>query len=254
MGVAGSMMPGGAHVAKVRPADPARKAAVPDAVSAASVGGRYRVLIVEDHAILRDGLRALLGSSPGIDVVGEASDGLAAVALVRKLEPDLVLMDLSMPKMTGTEAIREIARNYPRTKIVALTVSNSEESFLAAVEAGAHSYVLKDTTYTELMSAIRGTLAGKTYLSPGISRTVLEGYLESRKRRTVPRTEWERLTARERQILKLIAEGQTSRAIADALCISPKTVDRHRSNLMEKLDLHSVSALTVFAVKRGLLA
>ncbi|HWR98831.1 MAG TPA: response regulator transcription factor [Candidatus Methanoperedens sp.] len=232
----------------------ARAPLSPQPASVPYATGRYRVLIVEDHAILRDGLRSLLASAPGFEVVGEATNGLEAIALVQKYEPHLVLMDISMPKMNGTEAIREIARRYPKTKIVALTVSNSEETFLATVDAGAHSYVLKDTSYVDLMSAIRCTLAGKTYLSPGISRTVLEGYLDSKKKRSAPRTEWEKLTARERQVLKLIAEGQTSRAIADALCISAKTVERHRSNMMEKLDLHSVSALTVFAVKKGLIA
>jgi DNA-binding NarL/FixJ family response regulator len=217
-------------------------------------GVRHRVVIVEDHTILRDGLRALLSSAPGLEVVAEGANGLEAVALVQKLQPDLVLMDLAMPKMSGTEAIREIHRRFPQVKIIALTVNNNEESFLAAIDAGANSYVLKDTSYVDLMSAIRSTLAGKTYLSPGISRQVLDGYLESKKKGTAPRTELDRLTARERQVLKLIAEGQTSRAIADALCISAKTVERHRSNLMEKLDLHSVSALTVFAVKKGMLA
>jgi len=217
-------------------------------------GVRHRVLIVEDHAILRDGLRALLSGDPLLEVVADAANGLEAVAQVQKHQPDLVLMDLSMPKMTGTEAIREIRHRFPQTKIIALTVNNSEESFLAAVGAGANSYVLKDTSYVDLMSAIRNTLAGRTYLSPGISRQILEGYIESKRNKTPPRTELEKLTARERQVLKLIAEGQTSRAIAETLCISAKTVERHRSNLMEKLDLHSVSALTLFAVKKGLLS
>ena len=220
----------------------------------ASPGVRHRVLIAEDHTILRDGLRALLASAPELEVVADAANGIEAVAMVQKHQPDLVLMDLSMPKMTGTEAIREIRHCFPQTRIIALTVNNSEESFLAAIDAGANSYVLKDIFYVDLMSAIRNTLAGRTYLSPGISRPILEGYIESKRTKTPPRTELEKLTARERQVLKLIAEGQTSRAIAETLCISAKTVERHRSNLMEKLDLHSVSALTLFAVKKGLLS
>lgn len=222
--------------------------------TAAFPGVRHRVLIVEDHAILRDGLRALLSGEPGLEVVADAANGLEGIALVQRHQPDLVLMDLSMPKMTGTEAIREIRHRFPQTRIIALTVNNSEESFLAAIDAGANSYVLKETSYVDLMSAIRSTLAGKTYLSPGMSRPVLEGYIESKRNKTQPRSELEKLTARERQVLKLIAEGQTSRAIAETLCISAKTVERHRSNLMEKLDLHSVSALTLFAVKKGLLS
>lgn len=233
---------------RLQPHDPPVLRAAPFA------GARHRVLIVEDHTILRDGLRALLSSAKELEVVADAANGLEAVAQVRKHLPDLVLMDLAMPKMTGMEAIREIRHRFPLTRIIALTVNNSEESFLAAIDAGADSYVLKDTSYVDLMSAIRNTLAGKTYLSPGISRQVLEGYIESKRNKTTPRTELEKLTARERQVLKLIAEGQTSRAIADTLCISTKTAERHRSNLMEKLDLHSVSALTLFAVKKGLLS
>lgn len=228
--------------------------AAPALRKTASPGVRHRVLIAEDHTILRDGLRALLSSAPELEVVADAANGLEAIALIQKHQPDLVLMDLSMPKMTGTEAIREIRHRFPRTRIIALTVNNSEESFFAAIDAGANSYVLKDTPYLELMSAIRSTLAGKTYLSPGISRPVLEGYIESKRNKIPPRTELEKLTARERQVLKLIAEGQTSRAIGETLCISAKTAERHRSNLMEKLDLHSVSALTLFAMKKGLLA
>lgn len=232
---------------QTRPHDPRGR-------TAASPVARHRILIVEDHTILRDGLRALLSSVPWLEVVADAADGLEAIAQAQRHHPDLVLMDLSMPKMTGTEAIREIRRRFAQTKILALTVNNSEESFLAAIDAGADSYVLKETSYVDLLSAIRNTLAGKTYLSPGISRSVLEGYIESKRNNTPLRTELEKLTSRERQVLKLIAEGQKSRTIAETLCISAKTVERHRSNLMEKLDLHSVAALTLFAVKRGLLS
>lgn len=233
---------------QTRPHDP------PGGRTAASTVVRHRILIVEDHTILRDGLRALLSSVPWLEVVADAADGLEAIAQAQRHQPDLVLMDLAMPKMTGTDAIREIRRRFAQTKIIVLTVNNSEEIFLAAIDAGADSYVLKETSYVDLLSAIRNTLAGKTYLSPGISRSVLEGYLKSKRNNTPPRTELEKLTSRERQVLKLIAEGQKGRTIAETLGISAKTVERHRSNLMEKLDLHSVSALTLFAVKKGLLS
>ena len=233
---------------RTRPHDP------PVQRTAASRGGRHRILIVEDHTILRDGLRALLSGAPWLEVVADAADGLQAIALVQRHQPDLVLMDLSMPKMTGTEAIREIRRRFALTKIIVLTVNNSEESIMAALDAGADSYVLKETSYVDLMSAIRSTLSGKMYLSPGVSRSVLEGHRENKRKMTPPRTELEKITSRERQVLKLIAEGQRSRTIAETLGISAKTVERHRENLMEKLDLHSVSALTLFAVKKGLIS
>jgi DNA-binding NarL/FixJ family response regulator len=153
--------------------------------------------------------------------------------------------------MGGVDAIREISRRFPKTRTLALTVLRSEESFLEVMRAGANGYILKDASCSELVGAIRQVLAGKTYLSPELSETVLAGYLEGRGEKT-PQTAWESLTQRERQILKMVAEGFTNRQIADHLCISSKTVDRHRTNLMRKLDLHSASALTVFAVKKGL--
>jgi len=212
---------------------------------------RHRVILAEDHTILREGLRSLLATCPEIEVVAEAANGLEAVSKVEKLQPDLILMDLSMPLMGGVDAIREISRRFPKTRTLALTVLRAEESFLDAMRAGANGYILKDASCSELIGAIRQVLAGKTYLSPELSQTVLEGYLEGRGEK-VPQTAWESLTQRERQILKMVAEGRTNRQIADHLCISAKTVDRHRTNLMRKLDLHSASALTVFAVKKGL--
>jgi DNA-binding NarL/FixJ family response regulator len=214
---------------------------------------KHRILIAEDHTILREGLNSLLATRPGIEVVAEAANGLEAVSKVQKLQPDLVLMDLSMPLMDGIEAIREIARRFPKTRTLALTVQRNEESFLEAMRAGASGFILKDSCCTDLLAAIRLVLAGKTYISPELSRTVLEGYLESREEKA-PRTAWESLTQRERQILKMVAEGCTNRQVADHLCISAKTADRHRTNLMRKLDLHSASALTAYAVRKGLVS
>jgi DNA-binding NarL/FixJ family response regulator len=213
---------------------------------------RHRVVIAEDHTILREGLRSLLASCPEIEIVAEAANGLEAVSRVEKHQPSLVLMDISMPLMDGIEAIREISRRFPQTRTLALTVLRGEESFLDAMRAGASGYILKDASCHELLAAIRQVLAGKTYLSPELSQTVLEGYLESKGKR-LPSTAWETLTQRERQILKMVAEGRTNRQIADHLCICAKTVDRHRANLMRKLDLHSAAALTVFAMKKGLI-
>ena len=209
-------------------------------------------MIAEDHTILRQGLKALLSSNPDFKIVGEAEDGREAVRSAETLSPDLILMDLSMPKMTGTEAIHEIKKRSTDTKIVVLTVHRGEEYVLSALEAGADGYVLKDANHDELTTAIRKVLDGKRYLSPDISGKVIEGYLAG-KNAIRKKTSWDTLTPREREILKLIAEGYKSKEMAEFLFISSKTVQKHRSNLMEKLDLHNTAALTVFAIEKGLI-
>jgi len=214
---------------------------------------KYRIVIAEDHTILREGLRALLSSNPDFEIVGEAEDGREAIRCVEKLKPHLVLTDLSMPRMNGMEAIREIRRRAPETKVLVLTVHKTDEYILATLQAGADGYLLKDSTHAELLAAVRHVLSGKHYISPGISDKVLDGYLEGRKTLET-RTSWETLTAREREILKLIAEGYKNKEIADDLCISVKTVEKHRANLMEKLNLHNVQALTTYAIEKGLVS
>jgi DNA-binding NarL/FixJ family response regulator len=169
------------------------------------------------------------------------------------LKPHLILTDLSMPRMNGMDAIREIKRRSPETKILVLTVHRTEEYILETLKAGANGYLLKDSTHAELLMAVRHVLSGKHYISPGISDKVLEGYLDARKSLKT-RTSWETLTQREREILKLIAEGYKNKEIADDLCISVKTVEKHRANLMEKLNLHNVQALTAFAIEKGLVS
>lgn len=208
-----------------------------------------RIVIAEDHTILREGLRSLLSSEPELRVVGEAKDGREAIRRVEQLEPDLILMDLSMPRMNGVEAIREIKNRIPETKVLALTVHKAEEFVLEVLQAGADGYVLKDASSEELVMAIRSVLEGQRYLSPAVSQMVIEGYLAGRKTGESP---WDTLTKREREILKLIAEGHKNKEIADYLCISVKTVEKHRANLMKKLDLHSAAALTAYAMERGL--
>lgn len=214
---------------------------------------KYRIFIAEDHTIVREGLRSLVSCNPEFEVVGEAEDGREAIRGVEQCKPDLILMDLSMPRMNGLEAIRDIRRVSPVTKILILTIHKTEEYILPVLKAGAHGYVLKNDTQAELMAAIQNVLKGKSYLSPGISEKVIEGYVEGKK--TIKTTSsWDTLTQREREILKLIAEGYKSKEIADSLCISVKTVIKHRSNLMEKLDLHNISALTAFAIEKGLVS
>ncbi|MBW2016351.1 MAG: response regulator transcription factor [Deltaproteobacteria bacterium] len=210
----------------------------------------YRIIIAEDHTILREGLRALLSSKPSFEVVAEAEDGRDAIRSVVEHRPDLILMDLSMPNMNGLEAIREIKKQNPDTKIIVLTVHKAEEYILAALQAGADGYVLKDATHAELEMAIMNVLQGKRFLSPGISEKVIGGYLEG-KMGMKEKSAWDTLTQREREILKLIAEGNKNKEIAEYLCISQKTVEKHR---MKKLDLHNVAALTAFAMEKGLIS
>jgi DNA-binding NarL/FixJ family response regulator len=214
---------------------------------------KYRVVIAEDYTILREGLRALLASDPIFEIVGEAADGREAIERVERLKPALVLMDLSMPRMNGMDAIREIKRRSAATKILVLTVHKAEEYILTTLKAGADGYVLKDSNQAELMMAIKSVLSGKHFISPAISEKVIDGYLDGRKILKT-RTSWDTLTHREREILKLIAEGYKNKKIADLLCISVKTVEKHRANLMQKLDLHNTSALTTLALEKGLIS
>ena len=214
---------------------------------------KLRIVLADDHTILREGLRALLSADPNFDIVGEAEDGREAVRCVEKLEPNLLLMDLSMPRMSGMDAISEIKRRYSETKIIALTVHKTEEYLLTTLQAGVDGYVLKDATHDELVLAIHNVMAGKRYLSPGISGKVIEGYLEG-KEDSQAVSSWQKLSQREREVLKLIAEGYKNKEIAEDLCISLKTVEKHRANLMKKLDLHNAAGLTVYAVEKGLVS
>jgi len=212
---------------------------------------KHTVIIAEDHTILREGLKSLLSSNPDFEIIAEAGDGREAIRSVEKLKPDLILTDLTMPKMNGMEAIREFKKRSPETKILVLTVHDAEEYILETFKAGADGYVLKDSTHHELVMAIRNVLMGKSYLSPGIADTVLEGYLEGRKT-LKSRSSWETLTRREREILKLIAEGYKNKEISKELCISVKTVEKHRANIMNKLNLHTATGLTGLAFEKGL--
>jgi len=217
------------------------------------MGNNVRIVLADDHTILREGLRALLSADPDFEIIGEAGDGREAVRCVEKLGPDLLLMDLSMPRMSGMDAISEIKKRYPETKIIALTVHKTEEYLLSTLQAGVDGYVLKDATHDELVMAIHNVMAGKRYLSPGISEKIIEGYLEG-KEDSLSVSSWQKLSQREREVLKLIAEGYKNKEIAEDLCISLKTVEKHRANLMKKLDLHNAAVLTVYAVEKGLVS
>lgn len=205
-------------------------------------------MLVEDHALVRAGLKNLLSLSPEYNVVGEAEDGLAAVRCILKHTPNLALIDLRLPKKSGLDVIAEIKKRAPEVKMLALTAHKSEDLVYAALTAGANGYVSKNATYKELDIAINSILAGKTYLCPAVSGKVVERYLQSRKT-PVRVTKWNTLTKREREVLQLIAEGNKNKEIAVVLYISVKTVEKHRANLIKKLDLHNSAALTAYAIK-----
>jgi RNA polymerase sigma factor (sigma-70 family) len=217
------------------------------------MGEKKQVLIVEDHTILREGLRSLLSGHNDFEIIGEAMDGREAIRSVEKLQPDIVLMDISMPRMDGISAIREIKKHYSKIKILALTVHKTEEYILSTLEAGADGYLLKDATHAELVKAMEIISKGDRYLCPGISGQIIDGYLQGRKS-SKTLSVFETLTPREKEILKLIGEGYKNKEIAEQLFISVKTVEKHRSNLMEKLQLHNSAAVTSYAIQKGLIS
>ena len=214
---------------------------------------KKKIVLAEDHTILRAGLKSLLESTQKFEVVGEADNGRDAIRRAAELKPDLIIVDLSMPGLSGIDAIREIKDRYPEIKALVLTVHCEEEYVHSSLEAGANGYVLKDATQTELITAAERVLEGRTYLSPDITEKVVNSYLQANKNNQEPATRWDSVTLRERQILKLIAEGHTNKSMANYLCISVKTVEKHRANLMKKLDLHNVSALTTYALEKGII-
>jgi DNA-binding NarL/FixJ family response regulator len=214
---------------------------------------KKKVVIAEDQTLVREGLRSLICTNEQYEVVAEAGDGLEAIECARKYNPDLLLVDLAMPRFNGISAIKEIKRENPSIYIMAITFHTSDEYILEAFKAGADGYCLKNDTHAELMTAIKRVLEGNKYLSPSISDRVLEGYLESKKTLKTE-TDWELLTQREKEILKLVGEGHTSKDIANLLAISPKTVDKHRSNIMKKLNLHSAAALSAYAAEKGIVS
>lgn len=213
---------------------------------------KIRILLADDHTILRAGLKMMLNAQSDMEVVGEAQDGAQAVQEAHRLQPDVVLMDITMPDMNGIEATRQIKRMLPDIRILVLTMHEHDEYVFQALRAGASGYMLKEAADTELITAIHVIKTGQFYLSPTAQSVVVGDYLQ-RVHTGEERDSYSSLTEREREILKLVAEGHTNNQIAERLVISPKTVDTHRTHIMDKLNLHSRAELVKYAMRRGLL-
>jgi DNA-binding NarL/FixJ family response regulator len=207
-----------------------------------------RILIADDHSLVRAGFRALLQNVPSIQVVAEAGDGTEALRLIEQHRPDIVLLDITMPGVTGLEVAAAVSKKWPEIRTVMLSMHASEEFVLQALQAGAKGYLLKDAATDELETAIRAVASGETFLSPSVSKHVVAGYLQ---RVRAPAGPLEQLTPRQREVLQLIAEGLTNKEIARRLNISGKTVESHRTQLMERLDIHDIAGLVRFAVRVG---
>ncbi len=212
---------------------------------------KIRILLVDDHTILRAGLRALLETEPDLTVVGEAEDGHVAVQMACDLDPDIVLMDIAMPRLNGLEATRQIHRSRPGVKVLIVTMHENEEYIRQALAYGAMGYILKDAAAHDLLDAIRAVFRGEAVLSTAITRLVIEDYLRWGDLSTSHNTNG--LSSREHEILQLIAEGYTNKQIAEILCISIKTVQTHRGNIMTKLDLHDRSDLIKYAIRKKII-
>jgi len=209
------------------------------------------IVLADDHSLIRDGLRVVLEAEPRWSVVGEAADGIEAVALAERLRPDVLIVDLMLPSLSGVEVIREVAKRMPHTHIVALSMHTNESYVLAALKNGAEAYVLKVARSSEMVHAVREVLAGHRYLSPPLSQYALDAYIE--KAKGAPLDRYETLTTREREVLHLVAQGISTIAIAERLVLSPRTVESHRTNLMRKLGLRTQTDLIRYALKRGII-
>ncbi|MBI2806132.1 MAG: response regulator transcription factor [Planctomycetes bacterium] len=207
-----------------------------------------RVLLADDHSLMRAGIRALLKELPGVEVVGEANNGQQALDLVEEMKPDIVLMDIMMPEMNGLDATKRVVARHPKVRVIMLSMNASEEHVLHALRAGASGYLLKNIGPEELEGAIRAVVQGDKHITAAVAKHVLAGLVDEGK------SSLERLTPRQREVLQLIAEGKTSKQIAKRLGISLRTAEEHRSDLMKKLDIHDVAGLTRYAMRVGLIS
>jgi DNA-binding NarL/FixJ family response regulator len=212
-----------------------------------------RILLADDHTVIRKGLRLLLEGQPGFQVVAEAADGIQTVELVESQRPHVAVLDIAMPNLNGIEAARQICVKFPQTAIVILSMHSDESYVLRALKAGARAYLLKDSAETDLINAIHAVTDGKAYFSPVISKMMVEDYLRRMRERDVDDS-YELLTAREREVLQMLAEGKSNKDIANLLQLSVYTVETHRSNILEKLNLHSMPELILYAVRKGVIS
>ncbi len=210
------------------------------------------IVIVDNHAIIRDGLKLLLESETDFKVVGSAGNGFEAVNLVRELSPEIVLMDISMPELNGIEATSRIKAEFPEINVIMLSILGDSESIFRALKAGANGYLLKESVGQEVISAIRSVLAGHRYLSQKVDETVIDAYLNEKMEKNIE-SPLELLSQREREVLQLVAEGNGSKEIAEKLFISPKTVETYRSRIMKKLNLKDITALVRFALRHNII-
>lgn len=212
-----------------------------------------RILLADDHTIMRSGLRAVLERQSDLQVVAEAADGRQAVTGVEESRPDVVVMDVGMPNLNGIEAARQIITKHPQTCIVVLSMHSDESYVLRALKAGARAYLLKDSAENDLIMAIRAVSEGKAFFSPAISRLLVDDYMRQLQQRGVEDS-YELLTTREREILQLLAEGKSNKDIARLLDLSLYTVETHRSNILEKLNLHGIPELMLYAIRKGVIS
>jgi DNA-binding NarL/FixJ family response regulator len=210
-----------------------------------------RIVLADDHRIIREGLRALLERETGFEVVGEASEGVGLVKLALQLRPDVVVTDLAMPGMNGLEAIRRIRDEAPAVQVLCLSVHDEDRMVLAGIDAGAAGYLLKDSSFDELAVAIRKVMLRQIYLSPGLTGIVVEGY-RSRASSITSSSAFSQLTARERQVAQLLSEGHSTAQVAHRLHVSTKTIATHRENILHKLHIGSIAELTRYAIREGL--
>lgn len=214
---------------------------------------KVRILLADDHTVMRAGLRSLLEHQPDLEVVGEAADGRQTVELAGSLSPDVVVMDIGMPNLNGIEAARQIVAKQPATAVVILSMHSDETYVMRAMKAGARAYLLKDSAEADLIRAIQAVSQGKSFFSPKISRILAEEYVCLLKQKGGEDT-YELLTAREREILQLLAEGKTNKEVATLLNLSLYTVETHRSRILQKLNLHSAAELVLYAVRKGIIS
>jgi DNA-binding NarL/FixJ family response regulator len=213
--------------------------------------GVLNVFIVDDHNLVRSGIRALIEAAPNLNVVGEASDGREAVEQIQALQPELVLMDVAMSGLNGIDAARQVHAALPQTRIIMLSMHEDRQYVFEALKAGATGYVLKSAAFQDLIAAIETVMSNRNYISPALSDTVMNDYIR-RAQGEEKATELGRLSGREREVLQLIAEGKSSAEVGELLHISVRTVDTHRHNIMTKLEIHSIAGLTKFAIRHGL--